>query len=820
MANQFLIKNTMQEMKALDSTEIDGLEGNNPIYAGVQLLGYHQKGDTPAPIIYHLVPVNQDPGPEDGGSIINVGTRKLVHTFETVIDVRYFGLRSGADYINDPQLVNNIFIHNGGKDILFDSGTDFTMDMGTYWDDGTIKVASNTNIIINGVIRHRSSTNGNASMFLVRNATNVSFKGTGTLIGYKHRRPAIGLNIYYKHFNRFTGVYQLGDYVTINSYGYKVTQLGRMDKDPSVADTSAIGDIFVLGNPANLPDESYFMKLELIEKKLGEWGHGIYIYSSSNVSISGLTLREFWGDGSAVGGNEDENNNNPSKMVNYHNVQFIDNRRQGISLVNCTTIEIDHCLFSQTYGTLPMAGIDLEPNPNKDSIIKVGKVSDVKITNSVFSDNYQAVAMFNPFKLETARIDNIYLENNDMRDNLVSNLGIARAGNVTVDRLRSYPTKIGSYSGDISVCAASFKMSNSYIQCDATYSTNQTNLHVINLSNTFTDLSLMKRFWVNNSELRGLNGTNQNFLNIPFACSDLDIRFDHVGIYDVGNCTIATGSTVTQLKSLSFENCYFRGYAGYLGSKTISMEKLDYINNTFDLRSRPNVVNESLINIPAGCQLSNIVRNTFNGLEPVLAQSDNSIITVRNTGAGVRTNILHNIFKNIGKVNYPIIETFGGNSTPTFVIQSNSFIDCYVNNYLRVNRNNHGFHFIANNLFTRSSVEDAINVLGTTFASGFRLFINMNIFQLAANKNIVAPGLYSGSVIMQANTVNHLFRYKNEDILGNATDLAKGLVNQSAISPDNALSPGADYAQSEVHGILIELRDLKTKLRTAGVLAI
>ncbi|WP_159732390.1 hypothetical protein [Sphingobacterium sp. 18053] len=817
MAIQFLVKETMQLMENLSATEIDGLTGDDALYAGVQLLGYYEKGDTPAPIIYYVN--NEETRLDDGGSIVTVGTTKLVHSFETIIDVRYFGLRSGLGYINDPQLVNNIFINNAGKCILFDYDTDFTMDMGTYWDNGTIKVVSNTNIIINGVIRHRPSTNSNASMFLVRNAVNVSFDGIGKLIGYKHKRPVLGLNLYYKHFNRFNGVYQLGDYVTINSFGYKVIQLGQMDKDPNATSTSAIGAIFMLGTPSNSSEEIKFMKLELIEKNLGEWGHGIYIFSSSNVSISGLTLSEFWGDGSTVGGEEDQGNDKPSEVVKYKNVQFVDNRRQGISLVNCRTIEVDHCVFSQTYGTLPMAGIDIEPNPDKDNKIKVGKVVDVKITNSIFTDNYQALAMFNPFKLETSRIDNIYLENNEMRGNLISNLVVTRAGKVTVEGLRSYPTKVGNYSGDISVCAASFDMGNSYIESDANYSTVQTNLHAINLGNTFADLSLMKRFGISDSELRGLNGSSQNFLNLPFACPDLEIKFKHARVIDVGTCTIATGGTVTQLKSLSFENCYFKGYAGYLGSKTIAMEKLNYINNTFDLTSRPNVVNESLINIPVNCQVSNIVGNTFNGLELVGIQSDNSLITVRNTGAGVRANILQNTFKNIGKVSSPIIETFGGNSTPTFVIDSNSFIDCYVNNYFRVNRSNHGFHFIAKNLFTRASAEDAINILGSAFATGFRLFINMNVLQLAANKNIISPLLYSGNIVLQANTVNHLFRYKNEDVLGNATDLIKGVVNQTAVTPNSALPPGATYGQSEVQGILSELRDLKAKLRAAGILA-
>jgi hypothetical protein len=816
MANQFLIKNTMADMRNLSAIEIASLQGINPTYAGVELLGYYEKGDTPAPIIYNIS--ENDNRLDDGGGIITVGINRLVHNFESVIDVRYFGLCSSATYINDPAFVNNIFINNAGKSILFDHNTDFIMDMGTSWNDGTIKVVNNTTVIIHGNIRHRSSINANASMFLVQDVDNITFEGTGTLIGYKHKRPAVD-NIYYKHFDRFNGTYQVGDYVTLNSFGYKVVQLGRVDRDPYPTTNSVIGEQFVLKKPNDPTDDSQFMKLELFEKGLGEWEYGIYVYSATNVNISGITLREFWGDGSAVAGYEVGKANKPSESIKYDHVSFIDNRRQGLSLVNCSNVEIDHCLFSKTYGTLPMAGIDLEPNPTKDGTIRVSKVTDVRITNSTFTDNYQGIAMFNPYTADPSRIDNIYLANNEMRDNLISNLGVVRSGKVTVERLRSYPTKVGNYSGDISICAANFTLADSYIESDANYSANQTNLHVINLVNTFTELSMMKRFLLHNTELRGLNDANQSFLNIPFACPDLDIKCDHLKVYDVGTCLVATGSTVTQLKSMVFENCYFRGYAGYLGSKTIAMEKLDYINNTFDLKSRTNVVNESLITVPVGCQLANIVGNTFTGLELVAEQSDNSLITVRNTGAGVRTNILRNIFKNIGKVSYPIIETFGGNSTPSYVVDSNSFISCYVNNYIRVNRSSHGLHFILNNIFTRASVEDTIKALGTTVATGFRLLINMNVFQSAAGKNIVASELYAtGYAIAQSNTINHTFRYKDEEVLNSATNEVRGLVNRCAVASDTAMLPGVAYTQSEVHGILIELRDLKNKMRAAGIL--
>ncbi|MCS4229244.1 hypothetical protein [Sphingobacterium sp. BIGb0165] len=43
---------------------------------------------------------------------------------------------------------------------------------------------------------------------------------------------------------------------------------------------------------------------------------------------------------------------------------------------------------------------------------------------------------------------------------------------------------------------------------------------------------------------------------------------------------------------------------------------------------------------------------------------------------------------------------------------------------------------------------------------------------------------------------------------------------QSAASPDTVVAPSNTYTPSEVQAILAELRDLKTKLRSAGILAI
>ena len=105
MANQFLIKNTMQEMRNLSAVEIDGLKGNNPVFAGVELLGYYEKGDTPTPIIYYLAPTSPDPGIDDNGSVIVVNGIKLEHKFNIDINVKYFGAK--GDGLNDDAPIIN-----------------------------------------------------------------------------------------------------------------------------------------------------------------------------------------------------------------------------------------------------------------------------------------------------------------------------------------------------------------------------------------------------------------------------------------------------------------------------------------------------------------------------------------------------------------------------------------------------------------------------------------------------------------------------------------------------------------------------------------
>ena len=88
----------------------------------------------------------------------------------------------------------------------------------------------------------------------------------------------------------------------------------------------------------------------------GEWGMGIRFHGAINASVSGLTIKDCWGDCIYVGGN--------SKNVLIEKCILDHGRRQGISVTKADGVTIRNCRISNVNGTNPQYAIDLEPNAN------------------------------------------------------------------------------------------------------------------------------------------------------------------------------------------------------------------------------------------------------------------------------------------------------------------------------------------------------------------------------------------------------------------------------------------------------------------------
>ncbi|WP_406844505.1 right-handed parallel beta-helix repeat-containing protein [Flavobacterium soyae] len=98
----------------------------------------------------------------------------------------------------------------------------------------------------------------------------------------------------------------------------------------------------------------------------GEWGMGINILSSKNITIYNPEISNCWGDGIYIG----VLSRDPENIVIKGGL-LDNNRRNGISIISGKNINVSNIVVSNTNGTLPMAGIDVEPNENKNVLEKI-----------------------------------------------------------------------------------------------------------------------------------------------------------------------------------------------------------------------------------------------------------------------------------------------------------------------------------------------------------------------------------------------------------------------------------------------------------------
>ena len=143
----------------------------------------------------------------------------------------------------------------------------------------------------------------------------------------------------------------------------------------------------------------------------GEWGHGICVLDSSDVTIDGVRIYDCWGDGIYLGTNIEDPTDPKAKTsgckeIVIRNCVLSNNRRNDLSIVSADNVTIQNCSFNNANGTDPMAGIDIETNnsdnPNehiiidscsfdgnaKGSILIETAADDVQINNSTLNGTF------------------------------------------------------------------------------------------------------------------------------------------------------------------------------------------------------------------------------------------------------------------------------------------------------------------------------------------------------------------------------------------------------------------------------------------------
>ena len=134
----------------------------------------------------------------------------------------------------------------------------------------------------------------------------------------------------------------------------------------------------------------------------GEFGHGIYVRDSSNVTIFNMKIEDNWGDGIYLGTLNDYDDVYGCNKITIKNCTIKGNRRNNISIVDADNVNIVGCKIKNAKGTAPQAGIDIEPNVRNGGYIKPDQVCrNITIKNTKItcvkknSSNYFAILLIN-----------------------------------------------------------------------------------------------------------------------------------------------------------------------------------------------------------------------------------------------------------------------------------------------------------------------------------------------------------------------------------------------------------------------------------------
>lgn len=172
----------------------------------------------------------------------------------------------------------------------------------------------------------------------------------------------------------------------------------------------------------------------------GEGGHGIAVYGSTNVTISGVSVKENWGDGIYLGTKKVRQSDGSQKYIGCNNVtisncEIYENRRNNIAIVDADNVMIDGCFIHSAHGIAPQCGILNEPN--QGSVSEDGINRNITIQNTTIrayqnkdSASYMVfMTHYNPADKNFTTADTITFKN----CTLIGYFGNYSGKNLTID---------------------------------------------------------------------------------------------------------------------------------------------------------------------------------------------------------------------------------------------------------------------------------------------------------------------------------------------------------------------------------------------------
>ena len=131
--------------------------------------------------------------------------------------------------------------------------------------------------------------------------------------------------------------------------------------------------LFTATDEANITLRGYGAVLRMRKKdyqsdayEKAEWRMALALRGCKEIRVEGLRLESSGGDGIYLGAT----GNLPyCEDVVIRDVVCDDNHRQGLSVIGAVNLLVENCAFSNTSGTGPAAGIDLEPNHAAEKLV-------------------------------------------------------------------------------------------------------------------------------------------------------------------------------------------------------------------------------------------------------------------------------------------------------------------------------------------------------------------------------------------------------------------------------------------------------------------
>ena len=93
----------------------------------------------------------------------------------------------------------------------------------------------------------------------------------------------------------------------------------------------------------------------------GEWGYGIHIASSQNITVRNANIEKTWGDGIYIGYSYSASDQTTTKNILIDSCNILNCSRNGIAVCGGEDIVVRDCYIYGTNRIAPKSGIDIEP---------------------------------------------------------------------------------------------------------------------------------------------------------------------------------------------------------------------------------------------------------------------------------------------------------------------------------------------------------------------------------------------------------------------------------------------------------------------------